>query len=170
MTKQYIIEEIYSAITQFAEKLDQIQESDIVQASADGNTDGEGTLMYEIGELIGACNNTSDFIEEHYGITPDFPYTLTSEGREKVKWYIDGMKEKRKEILDAELDTADDTPVPDENDILSDIASSEEFDEDYQRYEYLNTWGVTDSYNADGALRLVRDVDYVKGGEGDNGR
>lgn len=79
---------------------------------------------------------------------------LTELGRAEVNTYIREAEAKRKEILDARIDTADDTWLPDEDDILMDI---EHFEEDG---EYCNGWGVTDNYNADYPLYLKRGVHY----------
>lgn len=80
---------------------------------------------------------------------------LTAIGMKKVTAYINELAAKRKEIIDARLDTADETALPDVNDILDDIESFEE------NGEYLNGWGVTDNYNSDYPLNLVRGVDYT---------
>lgn len=79
---------------------------------------------------------------------------LTELGKQEVNIYIREAEAKRKEILDAGIDTADDTWLPDEDDILMDI---EHFEEDG---EYCNGWGVTDNYNADYPLYLKRGVHY----------
>lgn len=79
---------------------------------------------------------------------------LTELGKQEVNTYIREAEAKRKEILDARIDTADDTWLPDEDDILMDI---EYFEEDG---EYCNGWGVTDNYNADYPLYLKRGVHY----------
>lgn len=79
---------------------------------------------------------------------------LTELGKQEVNTYIREAEAKRKEILDARIDTADDTWLPDEDDILMDI---EHFEEDG---EYCNGWGVTDNYNADYPLYLKRGVHY----------
>ena len=79
---------------------------------------------------------------------------LTELGKQEVNTYIREAEAKRKEILDASIDTADDTWLPDEDDILMDI---EHFEEDG---EYCNGWGVTDNYNADYPLYLKRGVHY----------
>lgn len=79
---------------------------------------------------------------------------LTEFGKQEVNTYIREAEAKRKEILDARIDTADDTWLPDEDDILMDI---EHFEEDE---EYCNGWGVTDNYNADYPLYLKRGVHY----------
>lgn len=80
---------------------------------------------------------------------------LTPSGKEKVAQYIAEMSAKRKEIVDAGLDTTDDTTLPCETDILSDIEAFGEED------GYCNCWGVTDNYNADHALYLEKGVDYI---------
>ena len=79
---------------------------------------------------------------------------LTELGKQEVNTYIREAEAKRKEILDARIDTADDTWLPDEDDILMDI---EHFEEDG---EYCNGWGVTDNYNTDYPLYLKRGVHY----------
>lgn len=79
---------------------------------------------------------------------------LTELGKQEVNTYIREAEAKRKEILDARIDTVDDTWLPDEDDILMDI---EHFEEDG---EYCNGWGVTDNYNADYPLYLKRGVHY----------
>ena len=80
---------------------------------------------------------------------------FTEAGKTKVNIYIAELKAKRKEILDAGLDTADETILPDEKDILDDIDFFEE------ENEYYNNWGVTDNYNGDYALFLKRGEDYI---------
>ena len=75
----------------------------------------------------------------------------TEKGKEKVKAYIKELEAKRKEILDAGKDTADDTYIPTLEDILDD--ASYWFDEENR--EYFNSWGVTDNYNADNAIRFT---------------
>ena len=80
---------------------------------------------------------------------------FTEIGKEKIRAYSIELKAKRKEILDAGLDTADETTLPDEKDILDDIEFFEE------ENEYYNNWGVTDNYNGDCALYLKRGEDYI---------
>lgn len=80
---------------------------------------------------------------------------FTETGKIKVNIYIAKLKAKRKEILETGLDTADETNLPDEEDILSDIEFFEE------ENEYYNNWGVTDNYNGDNALYLKRGEDYI---------
>lgn len=82
-------------------------------------------------------------------------FYLTELGKQEVNTYISEAKAKRKEIIDAGKDTADDTQLPEENDILMDIAY---FEEDG---EYCNGWGVTDHYDTDYPLYLKRGVHYV---------
>ena len=80
---------------------------------------------------------------------------LTESGVKKVNRYITKLEAKRKEILDAGIDTADDTELPDCDEVFDDISWFEEGG------EYLNGWGVTDNYDSDYALNLLRGVDYV---------
>ena len=80
---------------------------------------------------------------------------LTAIGMKKVNAYIDELVAKRKEIMDAGLDTADATTLPDAEAILDDIESFEE------NGEYWNCWGVTDNYDSDGPINLVRGDDYT---------
>ena len=75
----------------------------------------------------------------------------TEKGKEKVKAYIKELEAKRKEILDAGKDTADDTYIPTLEDILDD--ASDWFD--VKNGEYFNSWGVTDNYDADNAICLI---------------
>lgn len=79
---------------------------------------------------------------------------LTKLGKHEVDIYINECKAKRKEILDARIDTANETNLPTEDDILMDV---EHFEEDG---EYCNGWGVTDSYDADYPLCLQRGIHY----------
>lgn len=84
-------------------------------------------------------------------------YALTQNGRREVKRYLSELAAKRKEILDAGIDTADDTNLPTEKDILCDIETF--IDEDGR---YYNGWGVTDHYDADQPLSLIFGVDFVE--------
>ncbi len=82
---------------------------------------------------------------------------LTPKAEQYVRWYINELAAKRKEILDAGIDTADSTNLPTEEDIISDI---ETFFGTDGIEEYCNCWGVTDERNADEALclKLGRDI------------
>lgn len=79
---------------------------------------------------------------------------LTQTGEHKVKFYIKTLESKRKEILDAGKDTANETKLPTIEDIITDIEAFEE------NREYLNNWGVTDNYDNDFSLWLERGEDY----------
>lgn len=79
---------------------------------------------------------------------------LTQTGERKVKFYIKTLELKRKEILDAGKDTADETKLPTIEDIIADIEAFEE------NGEYLNNWGVTDNYDNDFSLWLKKKEDY----------
>lgn len=79
--------------------------------------------------------------------------TLTSKGGQKVGIFLLHCKAKRKELLDAGKDTANNTKLPEKDDIVRDI---EWFDEDD---EYRNDWGVTDHEYL--TIRLERGTDYI---------
>ena len=81
---------------------------------------------------------------------------LTFQGEETVKEYIRELEAQRKEILDANKDTTDDTEIPSIDDIISDIDFFADEDGDY-----YNNWGVTDNYNSDYPLHLTVDEDFV---------
>lgn len=87
-------------------------------------------------------------------------YKLTDKGIRNIEMYIAELQAKRKEILDAGLDTADETNIPTVSDIFID-AMDLGFDENGEAY---NGWGVTDNYDADRPvlLKLGRDVELIK--------
>jgi len=72
--------------------------------------------------------------------------------------YIKELEAKRKEILDAGLDSASDTELPTIDDIKADIELTG-LDSDGL---YCNSWGVTDNYNADYPLVLRQDEDFIE--------
>ena len=82
---------------------------------------------------------------------------LTDVGKKKVDLYIRNLTAKRKEILDAGKDTADETQIPTVDDVLADI----EFVGVDDDGEYYNSWGVTDNYDADEMLVLINGQDFV---------
>lgn len=79
---------------------------------------------------------------------------LTENGKIKINIFIAELKAKRKEVLDAGKDTADETNLPDENDILSDI----EWSENENGY-YCSCWGCTD--NTDLTISLTAGEDFI---------
>lgn len=83
---------------------------------------------------------------------------LTQQGKEHIQTYIEELKAKRKEILDAKKDTAYNTNLPSENDILSDMSWVIEESDDGN---YLNNWGVTDNYDGDYPLFLELGKDFI---------
>lgn len=85
-------------------------------------------------------------------------YKLTNNGIEKCKNFISECKAKRKDILDAELDTAEDTILPTIADIESDV-NAFGVDEDG---DYFNYFGVTDTYNSDYPISLTLGVDFIE--------
>ncbi len=95
---------------------------------------------------------------------------LTVTGKKKAQQYINELNAKRKEILDAYPDPADETKIPSisdiENDVAWDIDASKgiSFDSDkglkITYSEYVNAFGVTDDVNADSALVLTINDDF----------
>ncbi len=84
-------------------------------------------------------------------------YKFTREGEAAVDTFIANCKAKRKEILDAGIDTADETTLPDKEAILQDIVVFIEPDN-----TYCNGWGVTDNYDSDAPLYLEKGKDFVE--------
>ncbi len=87
----------------------------------------------------------------------DDDFKLTKSGKEKVDTFIAEITAKRKEILDAGLDTADETTLPDVEDIEQDIVFTG-IDDDWS---YYNSWGVTDSTAYDMNISLEYGEDFV---------
>ena len=86
-------------------------------------------------------------------------YKLTDKGIANIEMYIREMQAKKKEILDAGLDTADETNIPTVSDIFIDA-----IDMGFDEYgEAFNGWGVTDNYDADYPifLKLGDDVEII---------
>ena len=83
-------------------------------------------------------------------------YRLTAKGLEKAEQYLRELIAYRKEILDAKLDTADDTSIPTIQDIESDIESFEEDD------EYYNSWSIADDTTMNMPLCLKYEEDYLE--------
>ena len=86
----------------------------------------------------------------------DTTYRLTVKGLEKAEQYLRELIAYRKEILDAKLDTVDDTPIPTIQDIESDIESFEEDD------EYYNSWSIADDTTMNMPLCLKYEEDYLE--------
>ena len=82
-------------------------------------------------------------------------YKLTKQGIEKCEIFINECKAKRKEILDAGIDTAYDTTLPTIKDIENDL---EAFVDNHG--EYYNCWGVTDNYDSDYPICLKFEIDF----------
>ena len=98
-------------------------------------------------------------VDNTYRVSPTTVYKLTDVGIHNIGFYIEELKAKRKEILEAGKDTADDTTIPTFIDIFMDCVQ-EGFDEDGESY---NSWGVTDHYDADYPilLKIGRDVELI---------
>ena len=84
-------------------------------------------------------------------------YTYTPTGRWKACHFIHGCEAKRKEILDAGIDTADETELPTAQDILDDVNTGVGLDEEN---EYFDSWGITDHYSSH-PLSLVVGEDLI---------
>lgn len=94
-------------------------------------------------------------------------YRLTKEGREEIERYIEELEAKRKEILDAKKDTADETKLPTVEEVFIDAMEMEETfgGNTLSEGEVVgNGWGVTDEYEADRPITLVigEDIEVVE--------
>ena len=83
-------------------------------------------------------------------------YKLNDHGRKLAELYIADLEAKRKELLDAGKDTADDTFLPTVDEIEADI----DFIGVDSNNEYYNGWAVTDHYDADYPLLLKVGRDF----------
>ena len=90
----------------------------------------------------------------------NYLYGLTDRGKQKVGDFIAECNALKKEVLDAGKDTATETNIPTEEDILSDIEDWFEDGDD----GYFNNWGVTDNYDL--GINLYYGEDFVKTQEG----
>lgn len=120
------------------------------------STDYDAVAGIYIGYAGGKVDKAlKDFCDEICNVE----YHLTDEGKKKADKFIAELKAKRKEILDAGLDTADSTFIPVLEDIEDDV-NAFGLDEDG---DYNNCWGVTDNHESDYplSLRVGTDVDTV---------
>lgn len=79
---------------------------------------------------------------------------LKVEGMRKIQTFLVACAKKRIEILDAGMDTVDDTKLPTMEDIERDIK------EKMSRHgEYLSNWKITDNYESE-TLCLKQDTDF----------
>lgn len=86
----------------------------------------------------------------------NYLYGLTDSGKQKVCDFIAECNALKKEVLDAGKDTALETTIPTEEDILSDIENWFEDGDD----GYFNNWGVTDNYDL--GINLYYGEDFIK--------
>lgn len=84
-------------------------------------------------------------------------YKLTEQGIKECERFIAECNAKRKEILDAKIDTANDITLLTIEAIESDIEVF--IDEDG---EYCNCWGVTDNYSSDYPVCLELGKDFIE--------
>lgn len=78
-------------------------------------------------------------------------YMLTKAGEKKVSQFLIKCRKKRIDILAEKKDTAFETKLPTQEDILSEVNFGVGLDEDG---EYYNCWGITDNYDSP-ALGLI---------------
>ena len=113
-----------------------------------------------VGELMNGDEAVKEELPlEEKGNDKEYVFSATKEGLEKISSYISELEAKRKEILDAGLDTVEaDDLLPTVGDIVNDI----QFAYDAELKEYLQGWGVTPDYDADYPLHLELNKDFVK--------
>ena len=85
-------------------------------------------------------------------------YKLTDKGIQECERFIAECNAKRKEILDAGKDTANETNIPTVEDIESDINA---FGVD-EEGDYFNSWGVTDNYSSDSPITLTIGIHFTE--------
>lgn len=68
---------------------------------------------------------------------------ITKQGKHAINAFISEITAKRKEILDARRDTANETTLPNMEDIICDIPNFTDSDGDY-----INGWGVHGPYGS----------------------
>lgn len=79
-------------------------------------------------------------------------YVFTVSGYRTAKRFIAECAAKRKEILDAGIDTADEIELPTTQCILDDVNVGIGLDEEN---EYINSWGITDHFGSQPLLLIV---------------
>ena len=94
-------------------------------------------------------------------------FRLTKRGKENIASYIRELEEKRERLLKSGADTADETVLPSEEDILSDAEAFGLSWDDPEGPCYYNGWGVTDSHEADRPILLILGRDIVMKAEGE---
>ncbi len=87
-------------------------------------------------------------------------YKLTETGKKKAEGYIRELQAKRKEILDAGKDKADETIIPDVEDIEADLGWWVGEDPEDPGL-YYNNWGCTDNNEGDVCLELHEGEDFI---------
>lgn len=80
---------------------------------------------------------------------------MTETGKQKVKDYIAKLAEKRKEILDAGLDTAKECMLPTEAMLIDIIKSKRK-----EKTVSFSAWGITDYKNCLLPITFTKGVDY----------
>lgn len=107
-------------------------------------------------DILDYLSDEHEYLVKDHKVVLCDRYELTEEGKKRCREYIAELYAKRKEILDARKDTADDTDIPTVEDICDDI--------DFcgaPEGEYYNGWSVTDNYEADYPILLKLGRDYT---------
>lgn len=84
-------------------------------------------------------------------------YVFTVSGYRTAKRFIEECAAKRKEVLEAGIDTADETELPTTQDILDDVNVGVGL---YDENEYINSWGITDHFGSQ-PLALIVGEDII---------
>ena len=113
------------------------------------------------------CNNHLEVYSALYGtifkelcksnLNHKFRFAFTENGLKNAQTFIRECNAKRKEVLDAQLDTAEDTSLPTEGDILCDLYDNFDPEDGF----YVNGWGVTDRCDYDLPLGMEIGRDFV---------
>lgn len=84
-------------------------------------------------------------------------YIFTVSGYRTAERFIAECAAKRKDVLEAGIDTADETDLPTAQDILDDVNVGVGLDEEN---EYFNSWGITDHFGSQ-PLALIVGEDII---------
>lgn len=118
----------------------------------------------EYGISVGELMNGDEAVKEELPLEEkendkEYVFSATKEGLEKISSYISEMEAKRKEILDAGLDTVEEVgALPTAGDIINDI----QFAYEEETKDYCHHWDVTDNHITKEPLLLELNKDFVK--------
>lgn len=118
----------------------------------------------EYGISVGELMNGDEAVKEELPLEEkendkEYVFSATKEGLEKISSYISELEAKRKEILDAGLDTVEEVgALPTAEDIINDI----QFAYEDETKDYCHHWDVTDNHITKEPLLLELNKDFVK--------